>query len=303
MDETIIPVFSGGVGRSGTTLVGRTLRSHSEVCVGSPFEIKFLTETYGLIDLVFGMRKFPPTQISRKGAYITRLIPMEPIKFRFWQFRRRIRHDWWLRTNRLGIKSGLHRAMTLNQMEILLEELGESLDKPVTAARNFLFGFVRNHRKWQGEKFWMDTTPANIAYSDYIYRIFPEARFVEMHRNPFDNIGSIIKEPWGPNSEEHAIAWWRDRTFLAEEAKKSIPSSQFLSMKLENFVKFDRDRCYETLLNFLPVADEAKVRRYFEEEVSGERAHIGRWKSDFSSPEAFSALFVSIVGADYSGKY
>ena len=298
MENTVIPVFSGGVGRSGTTLVGRILRCHSEVCVGSPFEIKFITETYGLIDLVFGVREFLPTQISRKGSIMTRLSAKEPIKVRFWRFRRRIHRDWWIRTNRLGIKSGLHRAMSLGQMETLLEELEESLQDPVTAARNFLFGYIRNHRKWQGETFWMDTTPTNIAYSNYIYRIFPEARFIEMRRDPFDNIASVIKEPWGPNSEVRAIAWWRDRLLLAEKAKKSIPNSQYLSLQLEDLVKFDRDQSYELLLKSLPVNDEASVRRYFEEEVNGERANIGRWKNDISSPEAFSALFDSITGTD-----
>ena len=67
------PVFSGGVGRSGTTIVGRILKNHTEVFAGSPFEIKFITEAHGLIDLVFGQRTFLPTQISKKGYLLSKM--------------------------------------------------------------------------------------------------------------------------------------------------------------------------------------------------------------------------------------
>ena len=41
----------------------------------------------------------------------------------------------------------------------------------------------------------MDTTPANIMYSDLIYQILPDAKFIEMKRSPLDNISSVLKEP------------------------------------------------------------------------------------------------------------
>jgi hypothetical protein len=33
------------------------------------------------------------------------------------------------------------------------------------------------------------------------------------------------------------------------------------------------------------------MRRYFDEEVTSEKANFGRWRKDFSDPEAFLALF------------
>ena len=297
MIKEIVPVFSGGVGRSGTTIVGRILKNHTEVFAGSPFEIKFITETHGLIDLVFGQRNFLPSQISRKGYFLSKLSKHDPIKFRFSKFRKRITEDWWIRTNRLGKPSGLHRALNVNQLEDLLDELGSSLHSPVEAARNFVFRYVANHHKWQGQSLWMDTTPANIMYADFIYRIFPEAKFIEMRRNALDNISSVLKEPWGPNDPDRAIKWWRDRVTLATEAKKVIPRSQHLTLSLENLVLKDRENCYLKLVSHLGLSDEMEMRRYFDSEVTPERAHFGRWKSDFKDPKVFQDKFNSIINS------
>ena len=291
MDDQIKPIFSGGVGRSGTTIIGRILRKNSKVFVASPLEIKFITETSGLIDLVFGIREFLPTQISRSGYWLSKLSTHDSTKIRYLKFKRRIESDWWIRTNRLDRESGLHRALSKTTLTKLLKELEASLDTPLEAARQFTFGYVKSHRKWEGQRFWMDTSPPNIMYSDYIYRIFPEARFVEMRRNHLDNIASVLKEPWGPNDPKKAIIWWRDRIALATSAQKSIPSESSITLELEDLVKNKRSETYQRLITHIGLDDEVKMRKYFESEVTFERAHIDRWRSDFTDPDKFENLF------------
>ncbi len=291
MNSEILPVFSGGVGRSGTTLIGRILRNHKDVLAGSPFEIKFLTESHGLIDLVFGIRNFRKTQISRKGYFSSKIAKFESRKIRFFTFRRRMHEDWWIRTNRLGRESGIHRALTKVKLEELLEALESDLDKPVEAARNFLFGYIRNHRLWQGESVWIDTTPANILYADHLYRIFPEARFVQMKRNPLDNIASVLKEPWGPNTKKLVLDWWCDRIELSMLARESIPSTNYLSLFLEDLVHHKRNESLKNLFDLINLDEDLKVMEYFQNEVSADRANINRWRMDFKKPERFKSRF------------
>ncbi|NCX76576.1 MAG: sulfotransferase [Actinobacteria bacterium] len=291
MAQQITPIFSGGVGRSGTTIVGRILRKHSDVLAGSPFEIKFITEVNGLVDLVFGQRHFLPTQISRRGYLLSKVGQFDPIKVRFHKFKRRISEDWWKRKNRLGNESGIHRAVSARDLDLLLDELESSLDSPIKAARTFLFGYVRKHRKWTGESFWMDTTPANMMYADFIYRLFPEAKFIEMRREPLDNIASVLKEPWGPNDPARAILWWKDRISLATSAKERVPQENHLTLQLEELVSTARNKSYETLISHIGIQDESQMRDFFEFEVSGHRANIGRWKTDFPNPDEFLNLF------------
>ena len=291
MSDQITPIFSGGVGRSGTTIVGRILRKHSDVLAGSPFEIKFITEVNGLIDLAFGQRDFLRTQISRKGYLLSKVGQFDPIKVRFHKFKSRITGDWWRRTNRLGNESGIHRALSMKDLDSLLDELESSLDSPIDAARTFLFGYVRNHRKWEGESFWMDTTPANMMYADFIYKLFPEGKFIEMRRDPLDNIASVLKEPWGPSDPTRAILWWKDRIALATKAKERVPQENYLTLQLEELVSTARSESYEKLFSQVGIQDETDMRKFFEFEVSGQRANIGRWRTDFSNPDEFLNLF------------
>lgn len=290
-------LFSGGVGRSGTTIVGRILRQHSEVFAGSPNEIKFITETNGLIDLTFGLRDFLPSQTSLKGRVYGKMPLQKSRQFRFQSFRNRVLGDWWNRTNRLGVQSGLHRSMPKAKMEELLKQLKSDLDNPVEAARSFIHGYVANHMKYRGESVWMDTTPANIMYSDLIYQILPDAKFIEMKRSPLDNISSVLKEPWGPNELEKVIPWFMDRVSLANRAKANIPDKSMITFFLEDLVRDSRETEYERLRNFVNLSHEPKMRKYFDQEVNPERAHFGRWREDFSDPESVRRMF-----ADFANK-
>ena len=129
----------------------------------------------------------------------------------------------------------------------------------------------------------------------YVFRLylshFPEARFVEMRRNPLDNVASVLKEPWGPNDPKKAIIWWRDRIALATSAQKSIPSESSITLELEDLVKNKRSETYQRLITHIGLDDEVKMRKYFESEVTFERAHIDRWRSDFTDPDKFENLF------------
>lgn len=296
MFNELVPIFSGGVGRSGTTIVGRILRKHPNLFSGSPNEIRFITETYGLIDLVYGMRKFVPTQMTMSGKILVHIPLNSSIKFRYWVFRRRILEQWWSRENRVGEISGLHRSMKRAQMIELLDELEAGLDDPIRAGRNFVFGYIRNHRKFRGERFWMDTTPANMMYADHIHKLLPEARFVEMRRHPLDNIASVIREPWGPNDPYKAIPWFRDRIELATLAKERVPADQHLTLRLEDLVARERDTSYKKLIKLVGLSDDPQMRKFFDEEVTAERAHIGRWQTGFDDPESVRAEFERVVG-------
>lgn len=50
----VVPVFVGGTGRSGTTVMGDLLGKHPDVRTSTPIEIKFLANRSGLLDVVFG---------------------------------------------------------------------------------------------------------------------------------------------------------------------------------------------------------------------------------------------------------
>lgn len=297
MSQEVIPVFSGGIGRSGTTIVGTLLRKHPNLFSGAPNEVRFITEVYGLLDLVYGMHRIPATQLT----LFERLALLNPlnlsIKFRYKMFRRKALGYWWKRINRIGEESGIHRSMKRKKWIALLDELENGLGDPIAAGRKFLLGYIQNHKRFKGQKYWMDTTPPNMMFASEIYRLFPEAIFIEMRRNPLDNLSSVIPEPWGPNDLKSALPWFRDRIRLATEEKAKVPQKQHLTLWLEDLVMNKREESYKQLLEVVGLDDDEKMREFFTNEVTAEKAHIGRWRNGFENPEQVRSEFLRVVGA------
>ena len=59
----------------------------------------------------------------------------------------------------------------------------------------------------------------------------------------------------------------------------------------------DRAGEYDRLLAFLGLADDAAVRTYFDERVTADRAHIGRWRTDVPADRlaAFEARYETLA--------
>lgn len=125
--------------------------------------------------------------------------------------------------------------------------------------------------KWQKRKrlAFKITGPSRIGY---LTSIFPDALFVEITREPFSNIRSLLKVPFWEERGMHQLWWrgayteeeqrqaiqWRDRPALITalqykkvrdmtimEANRS--NVKFLSIAFEDFVK----RPYDTIDNIL----------------------------------------------------
>ena len=86
----VTPIFSGGSGRSGTTIIMNLLDKHESFKASLPREIRFLTDRLGLLDLNY-VRPFPfelsirhiltrsalmtlqVTKSSKRGLFLSRM--------------------------------------------------------------------------------------------------------------------------------------------------------------------------------------------------------------------------------------
>lgn len=75
-------------------------------------------------------------------------------------------------------------------------------------------------------------------------------------------------------------------------------SGTTIALFLENLVLEDRENCYRKLVSHIGLSDERAMRRYFDSEVTAERAHFGRWKRDFKDPEAFRTRFETLIAQE-----
>lgn len=275
-------VFSGGSGRSGTTILAKLLRTHPQVRASKPLEIRCLTDSAGLLDLCLGPDDRAPREV-RALALSRRLL--------FSVFARRMRGRWWERTNRLGKTSGLHRGIGVEQREGLLGDLRRGLESDSRAAGEVFLSDLARAQGLDGERYWIDTSPPNIAQADRIHRLAPEALFVHMVRDGRDTIASVMNESWGPEDPIAGARWWADRMAAAHRGLAGVPERAVLTISLESLVVTDRAGEYGRLLDFLDLPDRPRMRRYFAEQMPADRVRPGSWAKRVPDPEALERAY------------
>ena len=298
----VVPVFVGGSGRSGTTVVGDLLGNHSKIRTSTPIEIKFLTNRSGLVDVVFGYNQ----EIEKKSGKVTIL------NFRTYRKRKRrekerfanilaefnqfIWEKWWdidaPPPHGRGLTSGISKA----DLEQLLKRLDRELKiNRKWAARRFMARFIRQQFGAGDETYWVETTPMNIPEANKLQELFPNALFINMVRDPRDVIASLLTKKWGPTTPLEGLQWIEARLMAGHEALSSIKPSKKLTIALEDLAINSRQATYKRLLDFLRISDEPAMQRFFTDEMTPDAATSGRWKTEIDSPE-FSAGYEQMQG-------
>ncbi len=243
-----------------------------------------MTDSAGLLDVCLG----PGVDAPLGVRVLARSHPLL-----FGEFRRRLRGRWWERTNRLGKASGLHRGITLQQRERLLDELRRTIGQDAPkAGRGFLVDLARM-QGLDAERYWVDTSPPNIAHADRIHRLVPQALFVHMVRDGRDTMASVMSEPWGPGEPVAAAAWWSERMVAAHRALSDVPEGAVLTISLESLVVSERAEEYRRLLEFLDLPDRPRMRRYFAEQMPAERVRPGSWRERVADPKQLERAYRS----------
>lgn len=290
-------VFSGGTGRSGTTIIGKLLGKHEDVRASKPLEIKFLAANAGLLDLTYGRRDF--VEMKKRKSWPYRLLALSPLLARFQlerKFRERLLHDWWERGSIPGKGSGLSSGVSVEVRDIALKEfLRDRRRDPELAALQFFKKMVESQSNNHGESTWIDTSPPNIFNADRIHSLLPQAKFIHMKRDGRNTIASVLKEHWGPTDPLAAIHWWKNRIIASHRALTLVPKDRVIEIQLEEFAHFDREAQYRRLLNFLSLHDSPKMRDFFESEIDGKRVIEPRWRVEIQESK-FREKFKKVHG-------
>lgn len=288
------PVFVGGSGRSGTTITGQILGSHARIWSTFPREVRFVTDSGGLLDLVLGPRtriqhldeRIPPVglgvAIKRKLAS---LVGMETKRddTDLEGFLRNMRGKWWHRGGPAGGSRGLHRGFG---RDLFLEKVAAFEAAYPRGARDaasvLVDGLLGEKAAAAGATDFVDTTPPNAENAHRIIDLFPHAKVLHLVRDGRDSTASVVKKKWGPDQHMQALRWWYERTLRAHLSLARCPAESVLEVNMDALVLHDRDRQLERLFTFLGYEPDESVRRFFDEKVRAESAHRGRWREDVS---------------------
>ena len=296
----VIPVFVGGTGRSGTTVMGDLLGQHPDVRTSTPIEIKFLSNRSGLLDVVFGredaiLRSSGKISFIHFRTYRKRKKKEKERLHTIWtEFEDQVWNKWWdidaPPPHGRGLISGISRPNLEKLMAALRRDLRINR---IWAARRFMKRFIALQYEAGSEKYWVETTPMNIPTADKLLKLFPNALFITMVRDPRDVIASLLTKNWGPTTPMEGLTWIDKRLSDGNRALKAVPGRQKITIALEDLAIDNREETYQKLTKFLGITDAPLMRKFFEEELTPENATSGRWKKEISSPE-FDAAYAQV---------
>ena len=288
------PVFIGGSGRSGTTVTLNLLQRHPQFHASLPREIKFLTTRHGLLDLVY-TRPFSVEEDLHGYRYnlVTRVLPLLG-RNQMAYFTSNLFNRWWSEEGKSGKARGLVQSISLEVVEKAHNEFIQTfaIDR-ARAAREFFYTLADAQIK-KDALYFGDSTPVNMMHADQIHKLLPEARFINVLRDGRDVAVSISKERWGPNDPYEALSWWANRVHRAAVALKNVNPASVLHFRIEDLIVNKREQSYANLLNFLKLKDSDVLREYFAEQLTAEKLHTGRWRTEVKDSERFNAKYKSL---------
>jgi Sulfotransferase family len=250
------PIFVGGTGRSGTTILGRMLGRQREYTV-IPVEARFHCSPEGLPGVLLGWQT-----------------PEE--------FARRVVEEWF---HPPGRAARLAAFVSRTDLDVALARFLAHADADTVAAgRAFTQELFGAYARSQNRSGWVEMTPINAMWgAPHLARLFPELRFVNVVRDGRDVAASLVQVGWISDAGE-AIDWWEERMLRGHRECLSLPTGALLTVRFEQLLVGDRERRIDELERFMG-RNEPLMRRFFNRRMSPEEAHVGRWRRDFSGAE------------------
>ena len=200
------PIFVGGSGRSGTTVVAHLLARDRGVSL-VPVELRVHSDPGGLADAVAGR------------------VPLD------WLLER-LRGYWKERVSAGGDPRGLTRLMPEPEYDAAVERFAAEFPADrAGAARRFVESLTAC-----GTPAWVEMSPPNCAAAPGLARMFPEARFVHVLRSGLDVACSYREQPWAPGDLLDCLSLWADRTAAGAAGLAELPPGAWETVRLEDLV-------------------------------------------------------------------
>lgn len=273
------PVFIGGTGRSGTTLLARTLGAHPRL-FSVTWESQFIVARGGLLDCA---------AVGFDAAALERFAERARGKW----FRREIgRSD---RSYAAGLCADIDRDELEGALALLTRRAGTDYD-PHAAAAAFVDELFGHAARRSGAARWCEKTPANLVRAGELQRLFPELRFVHIVRDGRDVVASILARgfwpiDWGlldgagasaPNevTADAAARYWARAMRRGREELERLPAGSCVVVRLEDLVA-DTAGTLAEVCDFLgePFDDALLDGRIRSDS-------IGRWRRDLDRAQA-----------------
>ncbi len=271
------PVFIGGAGRSGTTLIVDMLGLHPRI---SPiYETDFVIPLIGLLSRKDVSSTEAAAQIIELMDRWTKPLPLRPHN-KHEQERYHHGPHYVLFDRPFAMERTLELATAVRMGE---REAG---------LRGFMTSLFAEHCRRDGKPRWVNKTPAYIHHLPVLLRLFPEMRFIHCVRDGRDVACSVLNRPWGPKTTREAAVWWSEKVKDAMKFQQEHPERCF-AVRYEDMLR-EPEKTLDSVLGWLgEEGDAAKVlEHYGKSDVPLDPARMERWRTTFSEEDhrAFNQL-------------
>ena len=257
--SSLNPVFVGGTGRSGSTIVGDLLDHHPAITVTIPMEVRFITGNNGIADALAKAGK--PARLKAAELAVDR-----------------IHNRWFFRTENVGLHTSMSREFVTEMTDRYLAHFENS---PQHASQVLVYSIMEKVALGCDAERWVDTTPANARKANLITPIYPQHKVIVMVRDGRDVAASFVHQDFGPSDVFEAVALWEKRMIKSDQAVKRCAAGMVLTLDLQDLVVTKRDASLDLILEHCELDDSLEMRDWFNARVTPDGAHAGRWRRDF----------------------
>jgi len=271
------PIFIGGTGRSGTSILIRLLAQHPEI-FAIRWESQFLVANNGLIDLV--------TTIGNKEQ-------------KFKKFKHRMETHWYKRVVNKGkpneYNAGLVVDVSRENLDRFYTHLENRIQKKIDLSepkfiRELLNILFSEKQKKEGAIRFCEKTPSNVLYMLELQKIYPNMKFINIIRDGRDVISSIVNKkiwPVGANAkfpqtlefkgEQKPLLvakYWKTIMEISDQLSSMLPEENYLEIRLEDLV-YQKETIIKKLMDFLGHDIVPELLDFKLDDSS-----FGRWQTD-----------------------
>lgn len=283
------PIFIGGTGRSGTTLLQQIVGTHPDI-LSLPFESRFIIDTGGIIDLISHLSDcWTPVNgdmaISRFEKLMLNDLDRKytnPYRgFAFSQYFGETFYSKHVKNFIADLSPVTHRGRTALRKgvgsQLIYSPPNRTRAEILSLCSSFIKSLFGEKLFQKQKKIWAEKTPHNILHIGLLRELFPDARFICIHRDPRDVVASLMKKQWAPNDVEGAMNWLSNVYERFWNQKELHPEVPLIELTLESLVANPED-------NLRKIEEFLELKNKFN--ISGidlSLSNQGRWKQDIKS--------------------
>lgn len=260
VDNSPNPIFVGGTGRSGSTIVGHLLDHHPDVTLTRPMEVRFITGNLGFADAL--AKSGTPAGLKAAEAAVDRVLDR-----------------WFYRAENVGLHTSMSKEFVRERADTYLSDFAGD---PIGATQTFVYAVMAKVAQGCGANRWVDTTPANARKSNLIAPIYPNYKVIVVIRDGRDVSASFVHQDFGPNDIVTAMEQWEQRMIKSHNATLACAPGVVLTIELQDLVQLDRQGTINQILEHCDLDESTEMMQWFDQTVTVEGSHAGRWRRDFS---------------------